>query len=125
MSSVSVIIPAYNAERYLAEALASVFGQSRVPEEIIVVDDGSTDRTEEVVRKHGEAIRFLKQPHRGPGAARNLGVESARGEFIAFLDADDLWLPEKLSAQLDLFRTRPNIDMAFGRVRQFISPGAG
>jgi glycosyltransferase involved in cell wall biosynthesis len=122
MSLVSVVIPAYNAERYLPEALASVFSQSHVPDEIIVVDDGSTDGAEELVRKHGNSIRFLKQPHRGAGATRNLGVESANGEYISFLDADDIWLPEKLSAQLDLLRTRPNVDMVFGRVRQFISP---
>jgi glycosyltransferase involved in cell wall biosynthesis len=122
MNSVSVIIPAYNAERYLSEALASVSSQSFAPEEIIVVDDGSTDGTEEVVRKHGGSIRIFKQFHKGAGAARNLGVESARGEFVSFLDADDLWSPEKLSLQLGVFQSRAETDMVFGRVRQFISP---
>lgn len=124
-ASVSAIIPAYNAERYISEALKSVLGQVRVPEEIIVVDDGSTDRTEDVVRDYDDRVHFLRADHGGAGAARNLGVRSARGEFVTFLDADDLWTPEKLSLQLDLFRSRPAVDMVFGRVRQFISPELG
>jgi glycosyltransferase involved in cell wall biosynthesis len=122
MKGVSVIIPAYNAERYIAVALESVSGQSRQVAEIIVVDDGSTDSTEEVVREGGGSIRLIKQDHNGAGAARNLGVRSAQGEYLAFLDADDLWEPEKVRVQTDVLITKPAFDMVFGHVRQFISP---
>jgi glycosyltransferase involved in cell wall biosynthesis len=122
MSAISVIVPAYNAERYLAEALDSVLGQTQAPEEIIVVNDGSTDGTEDIARSFGRSVCLLSTPHGGAGAARNAGVESAQGEFVSFLDADDLWMPEKLSLQREALRARPNVHMVFGYVRQFISP---
>lgn len=97
---ISVIIPAYNCEETLARAVDSVLAQDYEPVEIIVVDDGSTDGTAEVARGFGEAVRLIVQENAGPGVARNRGVEAARGEFIAFLDADDEYLPGRLAKGL-------------------------
>jgi glycosyltransferase involved in cell wall biosynthesis len=118
---VSTIIPAYNAERYLAETLASVSERTLAPRQIIVVDDGSTDRTAAIAR--GVARIFvMRTEHAGLGAALNTGLAAAEEEFIAFVDADDLWLPEKLEKQVPLLR-RPNApDMLFAHVTNFLSP---
>ena len=94
---ISCIVPVYNGERYLAETLQSILGQRVGPLEVIVVDDGSTDGTAGVARRFGSAIRVLHQTNAGPAAARNLGLSEARGDFVAFLDADDLWKPDKLA----------------------------
>lgn len=102
-SLVSVIIPAYNAERFVCEALRSVLNQTYEYLEVIVVDDGSKDRTAEIVREvaaEDKRVRLLQQENRGVAAARNLGIERARGAFIAPLDADDLWYPEKIEQQV-------------------------
>ncbi len=93
---VSIIIPAYNAAQTLERAVQSVLSQDYGPMEIIVVDDGSTDGTVDVVRGYGEKVRLIQQENRGAGAARNRGVAKARGEYIAFLDADDEYLPGRL-----------------------------
>ena len=93
---VSVIIPTYNSAGYIEEALESVFEQTLQDFEIIVVDDGSTDGTGEVLRKYGDRIRYIYQENNGPASARNGGIRVARGEYIAFLDADDLWVSTKL-----------------------------
>ena len=87
---ISCIVPVYNGERYLSEALESIFAQSYRPLEVIVVDDGSTDNTPQVVARFKNCIRYLEQSNRGPSATRNLGVSAARGDFVAFLDPDDL-----------------------------------
>jgi len=121
-SLVSVIIPVYNAARYLGEALASVMAQSYGAHEIIVVDDGSTDDSAQVARSF--PVHYCRRPHGGPGAARNTGVRRARGGCLAFLDADDLWLPDKLERQMAAMASRPGIDAVFGRVEQFADPGA-
>jgi glycosyltransferase involved in cell wall biosynthesis len=94
---ISVVIPAYNSAAYLAEAIASVRAQTRAVDEIIVVDDGSADDTAAVAETLG--VRLLRQPNTGPSAARNLALREARGEWIAFLDADDQWTPDKLVRQ--------------------------
>ncbi len=106
--SVSVIIPTYNRAHYLGEAIESVLNQDiqdcRI--EIIVVDDGSTDNTEEVLRKYGNSVTYIYQNNRGAGPARNRGIKEATGEWVAFLDSDDRWLPGKLTLQfmvLDAF----------------------
>lgn len=102
--AVSVIVPAYNAEATIAETLASALAQTYESLEVIVVDDGSRDRTTEIVEAiaaRDERVRLLRQPNRGVAAARNLAIEHARGEYIAPLDADDLWYPEKLEAQVE------------------------
>jgi glycosyltransferase involved in cell wall biosynthesis len=119
---VSVIIPAYNAEPYLEEAISSVLGQDYRPIEIIVVDDGSTDDTAGVARGFGSSVRYEFQPNSGAGAARNKGVDLARGEFLSFIDADDLWGEGKLSAQMKVIREKPEADIVFGHVQQFYSP---
>lgn len=119
---ISVIIPVYNGERYLAEAITSVLRQSLLPTEIIVVDDGSTDGSAAVAAGFGGRVRVNTQPNAGPAAARNLGVQMAHGDLLAFLDADDLWLPDKLTRQLAYLQADPRLDCVFGQVEQFISP---
>lgn len=99
-NTVSVIVPAYNTERFVAEAIESALGQSVAPLEVIVIDDGSTDRTADVLQKFGPAIAIVTQSNRGLPAARNAGAAMASGYWLAFLDADDLWLPHKLERQL-------------------------
>ena len=116
---ISCIVPVYNGERYVKEALDSILAQTYRLLEIIVVDDGSTDRTVELLANYGEQIRYLEQPHVGPAAARNLGVGTAQGEFIAFLDADDLWHPEKLARQMARFRDCPDINLCFACFQNF------
>ncbi|HEV8435798.1 MAG TPA: glycosyltransferase [Thermoanaerobaculia bacterium] len=103
MKSVSVIIPSYNYARYLGEAIDSALGQTLPPLEVIVVDDGSTDDTPHVLATYGDRIHVLRQKNAGVAVARNSGIAAARGEYIAFLDADDVWLPRKLELQMPLF----------------------
>jgi glycosyltransferase involved in cell wall biosynthesis len=113
---VSTIIPAYNAESFLGEALQSALTQAGVTE-VIVVDDGSTDKTAEVARSFPE-VRYIHQEHLGISVARNRGAQESRGKYLAFLDADDIWVPGKIRAQseiLDATRT----DMIFGNAVQF------
>jgi glycosyltransferase involved in cell wall biosynthesis len=118
---VSAIIPVYNAEPYLAEAIKSVLAQTYRPIEIIVVDDGSTDGSAHVAKRFDQ-VRYQFQPNRGAGAARNRGAGLAQGSFLAFLDADDLWVEDKLARQMMAFEADSNLDMVFGYVRQFHSP---
>jgi glycosyltransferase involved in cell wall biosynthesis len=120
--TVTCIIPARDAERYLAEAIDSVLGQTAGAPELLVVDDGSTDGTAPVAAAYGAALTVLRQPPQGRAAACNVGLRAARGEFIAFLDADDLWHPEKLARQLAVFRTRPSVDYCLTAIQNFVSP---
>jgi glycosyltransferase involved in cell wall biosynthesis len=113
--SISAIIPAYNAEPFLARAIESVLGQTCPPMELIVVDDGSTDGTGDVARRFGDRVRFFHQENAGVSAARNLGIEKARGEWIAFLDADDWWEPERLAWQRAILEHRPGLMWVGGR----------
>jgi glycosyltransferase involved in cell wall biosynthesis len=119
---VSVIMPVYNARKYLAEAADSVVTQTYSAWELLLVDDGSTDGSTDLARQYAQRdpkrVRFLTHPdrrNRGASAARNLGLAHARGEFIAFLDADDVWLPEKLTEQVALLRATPQADVLYGR----------
>ena len=107
--AISVVVPAYNAAAHIPRALDSVLGQTHPPAEIIVVDDGSTDATAEVVRSYGSAVRLITTDHVGAGQARNMGIEAARYPWIAFLDADDEWLPEKLALQAALVARHPDL----------------
>jgi glycosyltransferase involved in cell wall biosynthesis len=117
---VSVIIPVYNGDRYLGAAIESVLAQTYRPIEVIVVDDGSTDRSGQVAQQF--PVRYFKQPHSGPGATRNCGIAQAQGELLAFLDADDLWTPDKLVSQIATLTAQPELDSVLGLVEQFNSP---
>lgn len=108
---VSVIMPAYNAERTIAEAIESVLKQSYRPIEVLVGDDGSADSTVEVVKGFGPPVRCLCQENKGPAGARNLALRHARGQYLAFLDADDLWHPEKLAIQVGFMERNPHIGL--------------
>ncbi len=106
---ISVIIPAYNAACYIQRAVKSVFMQTRPADEIIVIDDGSTDGTADVVHSFDAKVRLLQQQNAGAAAARNAGIRAACGDWIAFLDADDEWLPEKLKMQCALLQRNPDL----------------
>ena len=120
--SVSVIIPVYNGERYLDAAIASVLAQTAPAGEIVVVDDGSTDRSAEVAQSFGPPVRCTVEPHAGLPGALNRGVELARGAFLAFLDADDLWTADKLARQLGALGANAHLAAVFAHVEQFVSP---
>jgi glycosyltransferase involved in cell wall biosynthesis len=105
--TISVVIPAYNAADYLPETLQSVFAQSYPVHEVIVVNDGSTDHTDRVLQSFGGRIRQVYQENAGEGASRNVGIEHASGDWIAFLDADDLWSPQKLEEQVCVLQRHP------------------
>jgi glycosyltransferase involved in cell wall biosynthesis len=116
---VSVIIPVYNYERYLGEAIESALSQTYQHLEVIVVDDGSTDRSAEVAKSFaGRGVRYCHQVNAGIGPARNQGVELAQGDFLAFLDADDRWPEEKTELQLRAFENDPALEMVFGQAVQ-------
>lgn len=111
---ISVIIPTYNRAALTAAAIESALAQTRPPEEIIVIDDGSTDDTEPVLQhRFGERIRYVRQPNQGPSAARNHGMRLAREDWIAFLDSDDLWRPGKLELQHAFLTKNPSVDFVF------------
>ena len=115
--TVSIVMPAYNAERYIAESIRSVLAQTFADWELLVIDDGSADDTAAIVQRQAaedERIRFLKNDrNRGVSATRSRGVREARGEWIAFLDSDDLWLPEKLERQLALAEIHPDAALTY------------
>lgn len=119
---ISVILPVYNGASYLAEAIQSALNQTLPPDEIIVVDDGSTDPSIEIARGFGAPVTCVAAPHGGAAAARNLGTARARGEWLAFLDADDLWVPEKLQLQMAAVETQPQLEAVLGMMENFISP---
>jgi glycosyltransferase involved in cell wall biosynthesis len=116
---VSCIVPVFNGAAYLREALESALAQTYRPFELLVVDDGSTDGSAAVARAFGERIRLIEQPNRGPAAARNAGVVAARGKLVAFLDADDLWSPDKIAAQVRRLAEVPDLDLCFTRFQNF------
>src|ERR1700733_8382922 len=107
MPEVTVVIPAFNAGRIITAALQSVFGQTYRDYEVIVVDDGSTDDTASQLAEWRDRLTYVYQPNGGPGSARNEGLRRARGRLIAFLDADDVWLPRKLERQVAYFDKFP------------------
>ena len=119
---VSCIVPVFNGERYLAEALDSILAQTYRPLEVIVVDDGSTDGTAHIVAGYGAEVSYIHQANAGPAAARNRGLDAARGEFIAFLDADDLWHKEKLARQMAHFDARPELELCLSHLEHFWEP---
>src|SRR5262249_15742293 len=118
---VSVIIPVYNGERYLGEAIESVLAQTYRNVEVIVVDDGSTDKSADVAKGFAD-VRYCFQPNGGIGAARNQGTDLARGGFLSFLDADDRWVKDKLLWQTEALARDNESAMVFGHAQQFPSP---
>ena len=108
MQLVSVVIPVYNGEKYLAEAIESALGQDYPQVEVVVVDDGSTDSSGQIASGYGDSISFLSQERGGNGAARNFGVSKSQGELLSFLDADDRWHPTKLERECAALATRPD-----------------
>jgi glycosyltransferase involved in cell wall biosynthesis len=125
---VSVIIPFLNAEKYICEAIESVLAQSHGEWELLLVDDGSTDSSTQIARQyerqHTRKVRYLEHAghrNRGLSATRNLGISAARGEFIAFLDADDAWLPHKLERQMAILDSQPEAAMVYGPSQKWFS----
>lgn len=114
---VSVIIPVYNGEKYLAEAIGNVKKQNYQPLEIIVIDDGSTDKTAEVAAEYKDSIRYVYQKNSGPAAARNCGIRMAKGDAIAFLDVDDLWSDEALKIQASYLQNNPSVEIVQGLIQ--------
>lgn len=112
--SVSVVVPVYNGEAFLREAIQSIQRQDWGTAEIIIIDDGSTDRTAEIVAGFGDRVRYVQQSNLGAAAARNRGIKMAAGNVIAFLDADDLWLEHTLSLQLQKLQADPSMQMVRG-----------
>lgn len=119
---VSVILPVYNGELFLAEAIESVLNQSYRPLEIILVNDGSTDLTSQIAARFSDHVRYFYQPNSGPAAARNLGIRKAKGKFIAFIDADDLWPEDKLAAQMRCFEAFPAVKIVQGLINRVKLP---
>jgi len=121
MNSVSVVIPAWNAAPHIGEAIDSVLSQSVAPDEIVVVDDGSTDDTSERVKRFGSRITLIAQSNAGAAAARNRGIAEARGEAIALLDADDVMAPCRLELQASVLAQDPRCAIALGKQLTFRS----
>lgn len=119
--TVSVIVPAYNAAEFMAECLDSVFAQTLVDFEVIVVNDGSRDTPalERVLGPYRERIAYVRQENRGQAGARNSGIRLARAEYLAFLDSDDCWPPEYLSTQMQMFRDNPTLDLVYADAMLF------
>ena len=117
--TISVVIPAYNAERWIGETLDSVLGQSDPADEVIVVDDGSTDGTLEVARRYEPAVRIVTQRNAGCGYAFNTAIGAATSDYVALCPADDVWIPQKLEWQRATLREHPEIDVSFGAAINF------
>jgi glycosyltransferase involved in cell wall biosynthesis len=114
---VSIVIPVYNRESFLAEAVESALAQEGIRPQIIVVDDGSTDGTPSVARRYAQRITYLRQENAGPPAARNRGVREAQGGFLSFLDSDDLWPPDRSRALLECLDAHPAAGGAMGHLQ--------
>lgn len=121
MDKISVIIPAFNAALYLGEAIESVLAQTMPADEIIVVDDGSDDNTAGLAEKYPR-VHVIHQPNQGCAVARNTGIAASSGTWLAFLDADDIWLPEKLALQSGYLKQHPSCQAVFGMAENFFSP---
>jgi glycosyltransferase involved in cell wall biosynthesis len=119
---ISVMVAVHNGEAYLGEAIESVLAQTYAPVELVVVDDGSTDRTAEVALGYGDSLRYAHQGRAGSGAARNHAIRLASGGLLAFLDADDRFVPEKLGLQWAAFECDRDLELVYGHTREFLSP---
>jgi glycosyltransferase involved in cell wall biosynthesis len=119
---VSVVIPVHNCEQFIAQAIDSILVQTYRDIEVIVVDDGSDDGTAQALQHYMPQVRYLRQLRQGPGQARNVGVKLARGTYVAFLDADDIWMPEKLALQMNALNSSSRPDMVFSCIDEFVEP---
>lgn len=120
---VSVVLPVYDRERYVGEAIESVLGQTYPVHELIVVDDGSTDGSVAVAERHARrGVTILRRANGGIGAARNTGIAAVTGDLVAFIDSDDVWLPDKLARQVDVLRADDGVQLVFGHLVEFLSP---
>lgn len=119
---ITVIVPVHNGEKFLRDALASIYAQDYRPIEVIVIDDGSTDGSGAIARSFPE-VRYVYQEQQGSAAARNSGLTICKGEFIAFLDADDLWLPSQLSIQANYLAMHPEAGGVRGMMKNFLEAG--
>lgn len=124
-ATVSAVIATYNRPDYVTRAVASCLEQSFSCHEIIVVDDGSTDDTAQALAQYSTRIRLVRQPNRGIAAARNIGIQRAIGDYIAFLDDDDIWVPQKLERQVDALLRAPGAAVAFSDFAFVPAPGSG
>ena len=126
---VSVILPVHNGAAFLEAAIASVLGQTQPPDELMVVDDGSTDESAAIAAACAAAsrvpLRYVRQAQRGPAAARNTGIRLAQGHLLAFQDADDLWAPAKLERERALLEQDPPVDMVIGLTQPFVDAAPG
>jgi glycosyltransferase involved in cell wall biosynthesis len=120
--AVSVVVPCYNTERYLAAAIESVLTQTLPPTRVIVVNDGSTDRSADIAREFTDRVTVLNRPNGGISAARNTGIRECNAPLLSFLDADDLWTETKLEQQVSMLNDDPGLDGVFAHAQQFISP---
>jgi glycosyltransferase involved in cell wall biosynthesis len=117
--SISVVVPAYNAQEYVAETVRSILSQTHPADEVIVVDDGSTDETLQELARFGGEIRVIRQLNRSAAGAHNTGFGAARGDYVARCDADDLWEPTKLERQVQTLERHPQVDIAFSGAQSF------
>ncbi len=115
---ISVMMPTYNNAKYIKQALESIYAQNYSNIEIIVVDDGSTDNTKEILQQYKD-IKYFYIEHKGISVARNTALENAKGEYIAFLDSDDYWLPNKLNTQMQYFKDHPDCEIVFTKYENF------
>jgi glycosyltransferase involved in cell wall biosynthesis len=122
---VSIIIPVYNSAAYIEDAVRSAVEQDYENKELIVVDDGSTDSTPDILKSFGDQIIVLSQKNAGPAAARNHGLRRATGTYVAFLDSDDYWVPEKLRRQIDYLEKRPDIGAVYSRWKRWLADEGG
>lgn len=113
---VSIVIPCFNSEKWISETLSSVFSQTYTNIEVIVVDDGSIDRTKEIVLGYNKPVSYYYQKNKGPSVARNVGIKKAKGKYVAFLDSDDLWEKDKLNKQVNYLENNKDVHLVFSNV---------